>query len=127
MALCFQKLLRGAKCFVLTGANVIRPFIYFMVVVKEAKNNPEGFNFKVPIDPLRTHCVGQFLAGYIVKIGIVLGDPAFFFACKVSKVRDITRATGSMKVANSTMRAGCKRLIESMGLDSTCYASHSCK
>jgi hypothetical protein len=81
----------------------------------------------VPIDPLRTHCVSQFLADYIVKMGIVLGDPASFFACKVAKVRGITRATASVKVANSTMRASCKPLIEAVGLDSTCYASHSCK
>jgi hypothetical protein len=100
---------------------------FFMVEVAEAKNNPEGFSFKVPIDPLRTHCVGKFLADYIVKMGVVLGDPASFFACKVAKVRGITRSTSSVKVANSTMRAGCKRLIEAVGLDSTRYASHSCK
>jgi hypothetical protein len=51
MALCFQQLLRGAECFSLTGANVTRHLDYFMVEVKEAKNNPEGFSFKVPIDP----------------------------------------------------------------------------
>jgi hypothetical protein len=127
MALCFQQLLRGAECFGLTGANVTRHFDYFMVEVVEAKNNPEGFSFKVPIDPLRTHCVGQFLADYIVKMGVVLVDPASFFACKVAKVRGITRSTAFVKVANSTMRAGCKRLIEAVGLDSTRYASHSCK
>jgi hypothetical protein len=127
MALCFQQLLRGAECFGLTGANVTRHLDYFMVEVAEAKNNPEGFSFKVPIDALRTHCVGTFLADYIVKMGVVLGDPASFFACKVSKVRGITRSTASVKVANSTMRAGCKRLIEGVGLDSTRYVSHSCK
>jgi hypothetical protein len=126
MALCFQQLLRGAECFGLTGANVTRHFYYFIVEVVEAKNNPEGFGFKVPIDPLRTHCVGQFLAYYFVKMGLVLGDSASFFACKVSKVRGITRSTASVKVANSTMRAGCKRLIEAVGLDSTRYASNSC-
>jgi hypothetical protein len=98
-----------------------------MVKVAEAKDNPEGFSFKVPIDPLGTHCVGQFLADYIVKMGVILGDPASFFACKVAKVRGITRATASVKVANSTMRVGCKRLIEAVGLDSTRYVSHSCK
>jgi hypothetical protein len=51
-----------------------------MVEVAEAKNNPEGFSFKVPIEPLRIHCVGKFLADYIVKMGVVLGDPASFFA-----------------------------------------------
>jgi hypothetical protein len=60
-------------------------------------------------------------------MGVVLWDPASFFACKVAKVRGITRLTASVKVANSTMRAGCKRLIEAVGLDSTRYASHSCK
>jgi hypothetical protein len=127
MALCFQQLLRGAECFGLTGANVTRHLDYFMVEVAEAKNNPEGFSFKVPIDASRTHCVGTFLADYIVKMGVILGDPASFFACKVAKVRGITRSTASVKVANSTMRAGCKRLIEAVGLDSTRYASHSCK
>jgi hypothetical protein len=127
MALCFQQLLRGAECFGLTGANVTRHLDYFMVEVAEAKNNPEGFSFMVPIDPLRTHCVGKVLADYIVKMGVVLGDPASFFACKVAKVRGITRSTASVKVANSTMRFGCKRLIEAVGLDSTRYASHSCK
>jgi hypothetical protein len=60
-------------------------------------------------------------------MGVVLGDPASFFACKVSKVRGITRSTASVKVANSTMRDRCKRLIEAVGLDFTRYASHSCK
>jgi hypothetical protein len=55
MALCFPQLLRGAECFGLTRANVTRHFDYFMVEVAQAKNNPEGFSFKVPIDPLRTH------------------------------------------------------------------------
>jgi hypothetical protein len=127
MALCFQQLLRGAECFGLTGANFTRHLDYFIVEVAEAKNNPEGFSFKVPIDPSRTHCVGTFLADFIVKMGVILGDPASFFACKVAKVRGITRSTASVKVANSTMRAGCKRLIEAVGLDSKRYASHSCK
>jgi hypothetical protein len=127
MALYFQQLLRGAECFGLTGANVTRHFHYFMVEVAEAKNNPEGFSFKVPIDPLRTHCMGQFMADYVVKMGVILGDPASFFACKVAKVRGIKRATASVKASNSTMRAGCKRLIKAVGLDSTRYASHSCK
>jgi hypothetical protein len=78
MALWCQQQLRGAECFGLTGANVTRHFHYFMVEVAEAKNNPEGFSFRVPIDPLRTHCVGQFLADYIVKMGLILGDPASF-------------------------------------------------
>jgi hypothetical protein len=48
------------------------------------------------------------------------------FACKVAKVRGITRSTASVKVANSTMRVGCKPLIEAVGLYSTRYASHLC-
>jgi hypothetical protein len=51
----------------------------------------------VPIDPLKTHCVGKFLADYIVKMGVVLGDPASFFACKVAKVRGIMRSTASVR------------------------------
>jgi hypothetical protein len=81
----------------------------------------------VLIDPLRNHWVGKFLADYIVQMGVVLRDLASFFACKVAKVRGITRSTASVKVANSMMRDGCKRLIEAVGLDSTRYASHSCK
>jgi hypothetical protein len=127
MALCFQQLLRGAECVGLTGANVTRHLDYFMVEVAEVKNNQVGFSFRVPIDASRTHCVGTFLADYIVKMGVILRDPASFFACKVAKVRGITRSTASVKVANSTMRAGCKRLIEAMGLDSIRYASHLCK
>jgi hypothetical protein len=127
MALCYQQLLCGARCFGLTGANVVRQPEYFLAEVASAKNNPDGFSFKVPVDAARPNYVGQFMADYVVKIGIVLGDSASFFACKVTKVKGFLKPNTAVKVANSTMRASCKRLIMAIGLVSTEYASHSCK
>jgi hypothetical protein len=59
LALCFQQLFRGAECFELKGSNVTRYPDFFQVEVDSAKNIPEGFGFKIKIDPGRPHCVGQ--------------------------------------------------------------------
>jgi hypothetical protein len=67
------------------------------------------------------------MADYIVKMGIVLGDGEAYFACKISAVKGVLTAVPKVKVVNSTMRAACKRLIEAVGLNSSDYASHSCK
>jgi hypothetical protein len=127
LALCFQQLLRGAESLELNGSNVVRQPTFFLVEVESAKNVPEGFSFKVPIDPTRSHCVGQFMADYIVKMGVKLGDEMSYFACRVGAVKGVLRSTATTKVANSTMRAACKRLIEAVGLDPSLYATHSCK
>jgi hypothetical protein len=123
LALCFQQLLRGAECFELKGSNVVRQPTFFLVEVKSAKNLPEGFSFQVPIDPARSHCVGQS----IVKMGVKLGEEMSYFACWVGTVKGVLKSTATTKVANLTMRAACKRLIEAVGLDPSLYASHSCK
>jgi hypothetical protein len=99
----------------------------FVVEVELAKNNPDGFSFKVPIDPARPSCVGQFMADFILKAGIILGDKNSFFAFKVSQVKGILKAIHATKVGSSTMRATCKRWITAMGLDPSSYASDSCK
>jgi hypothetical protein len=127
LALCFQHLLRGAECFELNGSNVVRQPTFFLVEVESAKNVPEGFLFKMPIGPARSHCVGQFMARYIVKMGVKLGDKMSYFPCRVGTVKGVLKSTATTKVANLTMRASCKRLIEAAGLDPTLYASHSCK
>jgi hypothetical protein len=127
LALCYQQLLRGAECFELNGSNVVRQPDFFLVEVESAKNNPDGFSFKIPVDGSRASCVGQFLADFIVKMGIIVGDPKSFFACKVASTKGVLKAVPSVKVANSTMRSSCKRLIEAAGMDSSNYASHSCK
>jgi hypothetical protein len=127
LALCYQQLLRGAECFDLCGANVVRQPDCFVVEVESAKNNPDGFSFKVPIDPFRPSCVGQFMADFIVKARIILGDKNSFFAFKVSQVKGILKAVPAKKVGSFTMHAACKRLIAAVGLDPTSYASHSCK
>jgi hypothetical protein len=62
MALCFQHLLRGAEAFDLHGGNISVYVGHFLIAVKTSKNHPEGFSFKLPIDPDRSHCVGTFLA-----------------------------------------------------------------
>jgi hypothetical protein len=79
------------------------------------------------VDGSRASCVGQFLADFIVKMGIIVGDPKSFFACKVASTKGVFKAVPSVKVANSTMRSSCKRLIEAAGMDSSSYALHSCK
>jgi hypothetical protein len=127
LALCYQQLLRGAECFDLDGSNVVRHPGFFSVQVQSSKNIPERFDFKVIVDGDHSHCVGQFITDYIVKMGIVLGDGESHFACKISSVKGVLTAVPKVKVVNSTMLAACKRLIEAVGLNSSDYASHSCK
>jgi hypothetical protein len=98
---------------------VVRQPNCFVVEVESAKNNPDGFSFKAPIDPFRPSCVCQFMADFIAKAGIILGDKDSFFA--------ILKAVPATKVGSSTMRSACKRLIAAVGLDLTSYTSHSCK
>jgi hypothetical protein len=62
LALCYQQLLRGAKCFELNGTNLVWHPGFFSVQVQSSKNIPEGFDFKVLVDCDRPHCVGQFMA-----------------------------------------------------------------
>jgi hypothetical protein len=112
LALCYQQLLRGAECFDLCGANVVRQPDCFVVEVESAMNNLDGFSFKVPIDPARPSCVGQFMTDFIMKAGIILGDKNSFFAFKVSQVKEILKTVPATKVGSSTMRAACKRLIQ---------------
>jgi hypothetical protein len=96
---------------------VVRQPDCFVFEVESAKNNPYGFSFKVPINPARPSCVGQFMADFIVKAGIIIGDKNSFFAFKVSQVKGILKAVPATKVGSSTMRAACKRLIAAVGLD----------
>jgi hypothetical protein len=127
VALCFQQLLRGAEYFDLNGSNVVRGMNAFQVVVETSKNHPEGFEFSVPIDRERPSCVGRFMEDYVAKMGIWLGDPRSFFACKVVKTVGVWSSIPSVRVVDSTMRAACKRLIKASGLDPGEYATHSCK
>jgi integrase len=127
MALCYQQLLRGAECFDMNGSNVVRGMNTFQVVVETLKNHPEGLEFSVPIDRERPSCVGRFMEDYIAKMGIRLGDPQSFFACKVAKTLGVWSSIPSVQVVASTMRAACKRLIKASGLDPGEYATHSCK
>jgi hypothetical protein len=127
LAICYQQLLRGAECFELNGSNVIRHPNFFMVEVNSSKNIPAGFSFKLHVEPERPHCVRMFLADYIVRMGVVLGDKELFFACKIGQTKGVLSAVPSSKVTNSTMRSACKKLIEAVGMDSSKYASHSCK
>jgi hypothetical protein len=129
LALCFQQLLRGSEAFDLNGGNVWRSpdDSFFRVVVECSKNHPEGFEFTVPIDHARSFCVGAFMEDYIQLMGIRLGDKESYFACKLATVRGVLRALPLTRVSDSTMRAACKKLIESAGFDPTSYASHSSK
>jgi integrase len=127
MALCFQQLLRGAECFSLNGENVVRAVDSFRVVVETSKNHPEGFEFIVPINYAGPNCVVQFMEDYIRKMGIRLGNAKSFFACKVARTKGIWTPVSTVRVVNSTMRAGCKRMIVAAGMDPSKYATHSCK
>jgi hypothetical protein len=127
MALCYQQLLHGAECFDLNGSNPGRGMNAFQVVVETSKNHPEGFKFSVPINRERPSCVGRFMEDYVAKMGIRLGDPRSFFACKVAKTVGVWSSIPSVRVVDSTMRAACKRLIKASGLDPGEYATHSCK
>jgi hypothetical protein len=130
LVLCFQQLLRGAECFDLCGENVTPHNDFFRVEVMTAKNHPEGFGFKVPIDSSgkRPYCVGGFMEEFIKVMGIKLGVKESFFACKLTRVRGgKLAADSSAKVASSTMRNCCKSLITASGLDALEYATHSSK
>jgi hypothetical protein len=127
LALCYQQLLRGAEAFDLKGSNIVRHPEYFLIEVESAKNNPDGFSFKVPVDARRSNCVGQFLADFLVRMGIVLGNEKSYISCKISTAKGVMKAVPSVRVGDSTMRSACKRLIRAVGLDSRDYASHSCK
>jgi hypothetical protein len=125
LALCCQQLLRGAERFELNGSNVIRHPNFFMVEVDSSKNIPDGFSFKLHVKPERPHCVRMFLADYVARMGVLLGDN--LFACKIRQTKGVLSAVPSSKVTNSTMRSACKKLIKAVGMDSSEYASHSCK
>jgi hypothetical protein len=127
LALCYQQLLGGAECFELNGSNVISHPNFFMVEVDSSKNIPDVFSFKLHVEPERPHCVGMFLADYIARMGVVLGAKESFFACKIGQTKGVLSAVPSSKVTNSTMRSACKKFIEAVGMDSSEYASHSCK
>jgi hypothetical protein len=127
LALCYQQLLRGAEAFDLKGSNIIRHPKYLLIEVESAKNNPDGFSFKVPVDARRSNCVGQFLADFLVKMGIILGNEKFYISCKILTAKGMMKAVPSVRVGDYTMRAACKRLIGAVGLDSRDYTSHSCK
>jgi hypothetical protein len=64
---------------------------------------------------------------YIRKMGIRLGDAKSFFACKVARTKGIWTPVPTVRVVDSTMRAGCKRMIVAAGMDPSEYATHSCK
>jgi hypothetical protein len=100
---------------------------FFDVTVELSKNHITGFSFKVPIDYNRPNCVGVFLADYIVKMGVKIGDKLSFFACKVASTRGVLKADPAVKVSASAMRSSCKKLIASMGLDARDFTTHSCK
>jgi hypothetical protein len=85
LVLCFQQLLRGAECFDLNGSNVTRMPDFFSVEVETSKNHPEGFSFRIPVDEKRPNCGGVFFADFVTVMGIALGDPKSFFACRISK------------------------------------------
>jgi hypothetical protein len=127
LALCYQQLLCGAEAFNLKGSNIVQHPEYFLIEVESAKNNPDGFSFKVPVDARRSNCVGQFLADFLVKMWIVLGNKKSYISCKILTAKGVIMAVPSVRVDDSTMRAACKRLIGAVGLDSRDYASHSCK
>jgi hypothetical protein len=127
LALCFQQLLRGIKCFDLNGANVSRHENFFRVTVKTSKNHPEGFTFRVWVDDGMPNCIGVFMADFIETMGIKLGDPKSYFACKLVQVGDSLKATASEKVAVSTMKNTCKLLIIAAGHNTSLFATHSSK
>jgi hypothetical protein len=52
-------------------------------------------------------------------MGISLGDPKSFFACRISKSGGVIKAVSSEKVAMSTIWGCCKDLIVAAGLDPT--------
>jgi hypothetical protein len=117
MALCFQQLLRGVEAFDLNGSNVVRNAGFFDVMVESSKNHITGFSFKVLINYNCPNCVGVFLADYIVKMGVKIGDKLSFFACKVASIRGVLKADLAVSVSASAMRSSCKKLIASTGLD----------
>jgi hypothetical protein len=60
-------------------------------------------------------------------MGIKLGDPKSYFACKVTSVKGVLKSVKSVQVSTATMRSNCKKLITATGLDARDYATHSCK
>jgi hypothetical protein len=55
----------GVECLDLTGEHVSRTPNFFRVEVATAKNHPEGFSVRIPVDATRPNCVGTFFADYI--------------------------------------------------------------
>jgi hypothetical protein len=104
LALCFQQLLRGVECFNLNGSNITQHVVFFCVKVKTSKNHPLGFLYRVKFDRERPICVGVFISNLIDVMGINIGDPKSFFACKLTLAGGTLRAASSEKVASSTMR-----------------------
>jgi hypothetical protein len=100
---------------------------FFRIKVETLKNHPLGFSFRVKFNRERPNCVGVFMADFIDVMGIKLGDPKSFFACKLTQSGGILQAAAVEKVASSTMRNACKLLIVAAGLDPATYATHSSK
>jgi hypothetical protein len=100
LALCYQQLLR--ECFELIGSNVVRHPNFFMVEVNSSKNIPDGFCFNLHIEQERPHCIRMFLADYVARMGVILGDKDSF-ACKIGQTKGVLSAVPSSKVTNSTM------------------------
>jgi hypothetical protein len=100
---------------------------FYWVTVETSKNHPEGFNFCVRIDTDRPNCVSVFMSEFISIMGIRLGDPTSFFACKLAQVSGSLKASLSDRVSDSTMRNACKLLITAAGLDPRLYATHLSK
>jgi hypothetical protein len=99
---------------------------FYWVTVETSKNHPEGFNFCVRIDTDRPNCVSVFMSEFISIMGIRLGDPTSFFACKLAQVSGSLKASLSDRVSDSTMRNACKLLITAAGLDPRLYALLTC-
>jgi hypothetical protein len=64
---------------------------------------------------------------FIDILGIKIGNPKLFFACKLTQAGRTHRAAASEKLASSTMSNACKLLIVAARLDPTTYATHSSK
>jgi hypothetical protein len=80
-----------------------------------------------PVDE-RPHCVGTFLRDYMHLCGIQAGLAAHKFGCKIRKDKDKSFfALPRVCVSVRTMWNDGKKVIASIGLDPSRFASHSAK
>jgi hypothetical protein len=125
---CFQQLVRIGEVVSINGSNLVLKARIVLFINVRAKNHKSRYPHPLtfPVED-RPHCGGNFLVEYIRRIGLKVGNPAHFLACKVAKKAGVVTGFPAIPVLLLTMMKEGKAAIKAIGLDPTRYALHSAK